>query len=335
MLGQVGSQTLTVSDVANALSTTVPVTVNAAPAMLVVAPVGPATATAGTPFSFTVTAEDPFGSTLPTYAGVVHFATSDTSPGVALPADSTLANGQGTFTAILIRAGSQTITASDNVGSGSSPMTVTVSAAPTTHLALATNPASTTTAGNAFAVTVSASDQYGNTDRSYAGTVHFKTTDPSPGVVLPADSQLTGGQGTFTATLDRAGSQIITGTDIANASIAGSVTIQVIAAAAARASMVAPPSAVANQPFNVQVTLYDRFGNVATGYVGTVHFTTTDLVAWQLGRMPADYTFTSADAGSHTFSATLMTVPSQTITVTDTTNAQLSATSPPIAVSLI
>jgi len=335
MLGQVGSQTLTVSDVANALSTTVPVTVNAAPAMLVLAPVGTATATAGTPFSFTVTAEDPFGSTLTTYAGVVHFASSDTSQGVALPADSALANGQGTFTATLIHAGAQTITASDNVGSGSNPMTVTVSAAPATHLALATNPASTTTAGNAFAVTVSALDQYGNTDRSYAGTVHFKTTDPSPGVVLPADSQLTGGQGTFSATLDRAGSQTITGTDIANASIAGSVTIQVIAAAAARASIVAPPSAVANQPFNVQVTLYDRFGNVATGYVGTLHVTTSDLVAQQLGKMPADYTFTSADAGSHSFSVTLMTPVSQTITVTDTANAQLNATSPPITVSLV
>src|SRR5229473_2620630 len=158
-LGQVGSQTLSVSDVANGLSTTVSVTVNAAPAMLVLAPVGPATATAGTPFSFTVTAEDPFGSTLTTYAGVVHFASSDASQGVALPADSALTNGQGTFTATLIKAGAQTITASDNVGSGSSPMTMTVVAAPATHLALATNPASTTTAGNAFAVAVIALDQ--------------------------------------------------------------------------------------------------------------------------------------------------------------------------------
>src|SRR5216683_2241441 len=334
-LGQVGSQTLSVSDVANGLSTTVSVTVNAAPAMLVLAPVGPATATAGTPFSFTVTAEDPFGGTLTTYAGIVHFASSDTSQGVALPADSALTNGQGTFTATLIKAGAQTITASDNVGSGSSPMTMTVVAAPTTHLALATNPASTTTAGNAFSVAVSALDQYGNTDRSYAGTVHFTTTDTSTGVALPPDSTLTGGQGTFSATLDRSGSQTITGTDIANASIAGSVTIQATAAAAAKASIVAPPSAVANQPFNVQVTLYDRFGNVATGYVGTLHVTTSDLVAQQLGKMPADYTFTSADAGSHMFSVTLMTLPSQTITVTDTANAQLNATSPPIIVSLL
>ena len=70
---------------------------------------------------------------------------------------------------------------------------------------------------------------------------------------------------------------------------------------------------------------------MATGYVGTVHFTTTDLLA----QLPADYTFTSTDTGSHTFSVTLITPLSQTITVTDTANAQLSATSAPIAVKLL
>jgi len=70
---------------------------------------------------------------------------------------------------------------------------------------------------------------------------------------------------------------------------------------------------------------------MATGYVGTVHFTITDLLA----QLPADYMFTSTDAGSHTFSVTLTTPLSQTITVTDTANAQLSATSAPIAVNLL
>jgi hypothetical protein len=335
MLAQVGSQTLTVSDAASSLSTTVPVTVNAAPAMLVLAPVGAATATAGAPFSFTVTAEDPFGSVITTYAGVVHFASSDTSTGVTLPPDSTLTNGQGTFTATMIRAGSQTITASDNVGSGSSPTTMTVTAAPASHLVLTATSGSTTTAGDAFPVAVTALDAYGNTDLSYSGTVHFTSTDTSAGVVLPPDSQLTGGQGTFSATLDRAGPQTITGTDTVNASIGGTVTMQVIAAAATSLSIVAPASTVANHPFNVQVTLTDRFGNVAAGYVGNVHFTTTDLLAEQLGKMPADYTFTSADAGSRTFSVTLMTIGHQTITVTDTANSQLTGSSKPIAVSLI
>jgi hypothetical protein len=235
----------------------------------------------------------------------------------------------------MIRAGSQTITASDNVGSGSSPTTMTVTAAPASHLVLTATSGSTTTAGDAFPVAVTALDAYGNTDLSYSGTVHFTSTDTSAGVVLPPDSQLTGGQGTFSATLDRAGPQTITGTDTVNASIGGTVTMQVIAAAATSLSIVAPASTVANHPFNVQVTLTDRFGNVAAGYVGNVHFTTTDLLAEQLGKMPADYTFTSADAGSRTFSVTLMTIGHQTITVTDTANSQLTGSSKPIAVSLI
>ena len=331
MLGQVGSQTLTVSDAANSFTTTVPVTVNAAPAMLVLAPVGTATSTAGTPISFTVTAEDPFGSAITTYPGVVHFASSDTSTGVVLPPDSTLVSGQGTFSATLIRAGAQTINASDNVGSGASPMTVNVVAAPATHLAITATSGSTTTAGNPIGLAVSALDQYGNTDQSYAGTVHFTSTDTSSGVVLPADTHLMYGQGTFSATLDRAGSQAIYATDNASAFISGAVTIQVIAAAASKVSMVAPSSAIVGQPFNVGVTLSDRFGNVATGYAGTMHFTSTDPLA----QLPADYTFTSADAGRHTFSVTFMTPLSPTITVTDTMNAQLSATSPPITVGLL
>ena len=136
-------------------------------------------------------------------------------------------------------------------------------------------------------------------------------------------------------TLARAGSQTVTGTDTADPSVSGTLTVKVIAASAATMAIVAPSSVVANQPFNIRVTLSDRFGNVATGYTGRVHFTTSDLLATQLGTMPADYTFTNADAGSRTFSAALVTVPSQTITVTDTANALLKATTPPIAVSLL
>ena len=100
-------------------------------------------------------------------------------------------------------------------------------------------------------------------------------------------------------------------------------------------SLAAPSTAVANKPFNVTVTLKDRFGNVASSYRGTVFFSTSDLLAMQLGKMPSDYSFTASDAGKHTFSVTLLTPPSQTITVADTVNSQLSTTSPPIGVSPI
>jgi hypothetical protein len=210
---------------------------------------------------------------------------------------------------------------------------VTVNAAPASHLTMATTAAPTATAGTSFSYNVTAQDPFGNTDPSYSGTVHFTSSDTSPGVVLPPNSTLTAGQRTFSATLDRAGSQTITATDTATASIAGSLTVKITPAIAASLGLTTPATTTANQPFNVTVTLTDRFGNVATGYTGTVHFSTSDMLAQTMGKLPADYAFIAADAGSHTFAVSLMTPPSQTITVTDTTNASLSATSPPIIVS--
>jgi hypothetical protein len=66
-----------------------------------------------------------------------------------------------------------------------------------------------------------------------------------------------------------------------------------------------------------------------------MQFTSSDLVAQTLGDLPADYTFTSGDAGSHTFSVKLATVGSQTITVTDTANGTLTVTSAPITITLM
>jgi hypothetical protein len=102
----------------------------------------------------------------------------------------------------------------------------------------------------------------------------------------------------------------------------------------------APASVTSGREFTVSVTLTDRFGNIATGYAGTVHFTTTDPLR-QPGDMPSDYTFTAGDAGVHDFtSVRLRTVtvplvgsPKQTITVTD--GAGLQATSTAITVNAL
>src|ERR1700674_2729347 len=71
------------------------------------------TATAGTPFSFTVTAQGASGQTATTYSGTLHFTSTDGH--ALLPTDSKLINGVGTFSATLNTAGSQTITATDTV----------------------------------------------------------------------------------------------------------------------------------------------------------------------------------------------------------------------------
>jgi hypothetical protein len=83
--------------------------------------------------------------------------------------------------------------------------------------------------------------------------------------------------------------------------------------------------ATPGQAQTVTVTAYDAFDNVATGYRGTVHFTSSDPGAQTA--LPTDYAFTTADAGVHTFTdgVTLSTAGSQTVTVTDTADAILTA----------
>ncbi len=91
------------------------------------------------------------------------------------------------------------------------------------------------------------------------------------------------------------------------------------AAPAALLVVTAPLTATAGTAFNFTVRAIDVSNNTATGYTGTVHFTSTDGAA----TLPADYTFTTGDNGVHTFSATLKTVGSQTITATDTGNGTI------------
>ncbi|MFB3915173.1 MAG: kelch repeat-containing protein [Terriglobales bacterium] len=97
-----------------------------------------------------------------------------------------------------------------------------------------------------------------------------------------------------------------------------------------------PSPIQAGTPASFTVTAIDAHGNVAAGYTGTVHFTSSDTAAV----LPANYTFTGAgpglDNGSHTFNATFNTVASnQTITATDSVNSlsstqsHINVTAPP------
>ena len=70
--------------------------------------------------------------------------------------------------------------------------------------------------------------------------------------------------------------------------------------------------------------MVDAYGNIATGYVGTVHFSSSDSTA----TLAANYTFTAADAGQHTFinQTILRKKGKQTLTIIDTLNSGLTAT---------
>jgi FG-GAP-like repeat/RTX calcium-binding nonapeptide repeat (4 copies)/FG-GAP repeat len=72
-------------------------------------------------------------------------------------------------------------------------------------------------------------------------------------------------------------------------------------------------SATAGTARSVTVSAFDLAGNPDPAYTGTVHFTSSDGQA----DLPADYTFTAADQGTHTFSVTLKTAGDQSLTVGD------------------
>jgi hypothetical protein len=69
----------------------------------------------------------------------------------------------------------------------------------------------------------------------------------------------------------------------------------------------------------VNITAKDPWGNVADGYTGTVHLTSSD----DLATLPPDYTFTTGDHGAHSLIATLRRSGVQTITVTDTVSGSI------------
>jgi hypothetical protein len=93
--------------------------------------------------------------------------------------------------------------------------------------------------------------------------------------------------------------------------------------------LTAPSAVTRGVAFNVTVTAQDKYGNTTPTYTGTIHFTSSDGAAV----LPANYTFLTTDNGVHTFSVTLNTVATQTVTATDTPNSQFTGISGPISVT--
>ena len=206
----------------------------------------------------------------------------------------------------------------------------TVTAPSIDHLAISA--ATGDVAGASFSVTITAQTSGNATDPNYTGTVRLSSTDVQAG--LPANYTFAAGDKgshTFTVTLKTAGSQSVTATDTTTS--AGSVTASGIAVSPAAASQFVLSGLASTATFgatqSITVTAKDAYGNVATGYTGSVKFASSDTSA----TLPAAYAFTAGDAGKHTFSLVFRTPGSQSVTVSDTTTTKFFATQSGITVS--
>ena len=169
----------------------------------------------------------------------------------------------------------------------------------------------------------------------YRGTVHLTSTDA--GAVLAADVAFTAadnGRHTFTGGVrfGTAGNQRVTATDTASPSITGqSGPVLVFLPDATHFDVEIFSSTVTTgQAVDVRVTARNDNNDIDQGYRGTVAFTSTDAGA----TLPANYTFTAADAGRRTFTAgvAFATAGTQRVTATETARPSVTGQSGPVTV---
>src|SRR5205085_137109 len=154
---------------------------------------------------------------------------------------------------------------------------------------------------------------YGNTT-SYLGTAQFSSSDNV--AVLPGSQTLTSGLGTFSATLQTAGNQMVTATDSQSSSITGTTANVVVRNPATHFNVVAAPNSTAGSAFSFTVTALDASNAATLAYNGTIHFTSSDTQAV----LPANATLTN---GVGTFSVTLKTAGGRTLSAADTVSSSI------------
>jgi hypothetical protein len=209
-----------------------------------------------------------------------------------------------------------------------------VDPAPADHFVVTTTFADPDIAGTPGTVTVAAYDPYGNLDASgpnqYLGTTDLASTDPRT-ANLPGTCTFTaadaGSHAFDDVILETAGTQTITATDSVKSSITGDAKVVVIPSAADHLVVRSGSgtSVVAGSAGTITVVAADHYGNTASigpdQYLGTIKLSGTD------GRMtglPSSYTFTTADAGSHTFTGVALgTAGAQSIGATDAANGSV------------
>ena len=200
--------------------------------------------------------------------------------------------------------------------------------------ATATPAAITATAGTPQSTTVSTAFA-----QQLQATVTDSGSAPIEGVGVTFTAPPSGASGTFangtnTTSVATNASGIATATVFTANSVAGSYIVTGVTGAltanfnltntdpsATHFDLNAPANVTAGVAFNITVTARDVSNAIATGYTGTVHFTSSSA-----GTLPADYTFVPGDNGVHVFSVTLTSTGAQTVTATDTITPAITGT---------
>ena len=125
-----------------------------------------------------------------------------------------------------------------------------------------------------FPITITARNYAGNVLTSYNGTVALTSSDPH--FTNPGPITLANGTASANTALMHVGTDSVTVTDISNSTLTGTGSFTVNPGSAAKFAVSTPSATQAGTPIYVNVTAQDSYGNTATGYTGTVSFTSSD-----------------------------------------------------------
>ncbi len=316
----------------------------------------PTARTAATAFTVTIRSVDAYWN-LVSSTHTVGLSSSDAN--ATLPANMALAAGTRTLSITPKTAGTHTLTATDitdgSKTANTSPATTVnpgaftklqillpgETAAPGTATGKTGTP-SARTAGLAFNATVNAVDANWNRVSSAADTVRLTSSDTN--AQLPANAGLVAGTQTFTVTLSTAGNGTVTVTDVtdgtktANTSPATSVTagaftkLQLLlpgetsAPGTPTGKTGVPTARTAGTAFTVTVKAVDAQWNPISSVTDAVSVTSSDANA----ALPSA---ASLVTGTQSFSVTLKTAGSYTVTATHSAGAAAANTSPATTVN--
>src|SRR6266404_187351 len=316
----------------------------------------PIAQTAGAAFNVTVNAVDANWNLINTVTDTARLTASDSN--AVLPANAALVNGTKTFSVTLKTAGSGTVTASDvtaNTKTANTSSSVSVNpgsfaklqllvpgetAAPGTGSGKTGTPGAQT-AGSAFIVSVNAVDANWNLVNTN-DTVSINSSDAN--AALPSSAGLVSGTKVFSVTLKTAGSATLTSSNTTHSAIPSSTSpsIAVIAGPFVKLQVLVPgetaapgtingksgtPTArTAGSAFNATVNAVDASWNIVNSVTDLAAITSSDANAI----LPANAALAN---GTQTFSVTLRTAGTSTVTASDVTdNSKMSNTSPAISV---
>ena len=350
VLDTAGSYTLTatptgITGVSTAITSTAFTVKPATENKLIISPEPASSITAGGTVSMSVTIEDTYGNTITTgNTGSADSIKVTLSSGSFASGTTTVAasNGVANFSGLQINtAGSYTITASDTttgtVASATST-SITVNPASANHFVLSAT-TTTPTAGSGDNLTITATDQYGNTDPTYTGSHNLTFSGGTTiGSFVPSVSDSSGNVDTFgtttpitftngvatvsgsnngVMTLYKAGAQSITTTD-GTLTTPSALVVTVAPATAVSFAITNPGTPTAGTAFNLTVTALDTYGNTATGFTGSKAVSFSGPSTSPNSTAPTYPTSATFTSGVATPSITLTDAQSTTITVTST-----------------